>query len=131
MSKPRWLKVLHSLALEFWLPLPILGIAFWMGSGWMSDRVFSQDYQTTEQLQVNTEGAVELFLKVTVISIEAEVHRSENFTEVQVNTANSALTELRFEFPVTEFNLIEAAISQELGLSVDSVRRLVRYRIDE
>jgi hypothetical protein len=42
---------------------------------------------------------------------------------------NPLLTSLEFQFPVTEFGQVEAAISQELGLSIEEVRKLVRYRV--
>ena len=124
------LKSLSSWGWEFLLPLPLLGLAFWVGTGWASDRLLSNDYPTTEEVQADTEEVVRVSMQVTVINIEAEIHQSENFTEVQVNTVNSALTELRFEFPVTEYRAIETAIAQELGLSIEAVRSLVRYRID-
>ncbi|WP_421654880.1 hypothetical protein [Leptothermofonsia sp. ETS-13] len=32
MMRSPWLKVFRSLGLEFWLLLPVLGVAFWLGS---------------------------------------------------------------------------------------------------
>jgi hypothetical protein len=45
-----------------------------------------------------------------------------------VKTVNSALTTLLFEFPTTERDHIEAAISHELGLPRDRVQALVQYQ---
>jgi hypothetical protein len=130
MSKSKWFKLLHSLGLEFWLPIPLVGMVFWVGSSWMADRVLSNNYRIENPLQSNTHESLELYLQVKVISIEAEIHLRENFTEVQVNTADSSLTELRFEFPVIEVPSIEQAIIDKLGLSLEDVQKLVRYRID-
>lgn len=41
MLQPRWLQVLYRLGLEFWLPLPLLGLGFWTGGGLVSDQVLS------------------------------------------------------------------------------------------
>lgn len=153
MSQPQWLQVWHALrrrsrgrfdsanwrslkrqwstkGLEFWLPLPLLGIGFWIGSGWVAHQVLSYNYATTEQLKADPEEVLNLTINATILSIEAEINRRENFTEVQVNTTDTILKELRFEFPVTEIEAVEAAIIQELKLSPEIVQKLVRYRID-
>lgn len=127
MLRPQWLQTLYSLGLEFWLPLPLLGLAFWIGGGLLTDRMLSRSYDPVVQLQADTQ--LEGQPAKTVLSINVEIKRRKGFSNVKVKTANSALKELEFEFPVTEFSQVEAAISQELGLSPHHVRRLVRYQI--
>lgn len=127
MSSPRWLQKLHSLGLEFWLPLPLLGIAFWVGGGILTDKVLSRPYGTVNKLQADTQ--LEVQLSVTVLVIKAEIKKSEGFTRVQVKTTDSALKKLEFEFPVTELSGVEAKIAQELKLSREDVRKLVRYQV--
>lgn len=127
MSSPRWLQKLHSLGLEFWLPLPLLGIAFWVGGGILTDKVLSRPYGTVDKLQADTQ--LEVQLSVTVLVIKAEIKKSEGFTRVQVKTTDSALKKLEFEFPVTELSGVEAKIAQELKLSREDVRKLVRYQV--
>jgi len=51
----------------------------------------------------------------TVISINVEIKRRQGFSKSK--SRQPVLKELEFEFPVTEFSQVEAAISQELGLS--------------
>ncbi|MCJ8280156.1 MAG: hypothetical protein MJK14_09655 [Rivularia sp. ALOHA_DT_140] len=34
---PQWLKFIKSLGIEFWLPLPILGLSFWFVGGWLTE----------------------------------------------------------------------------------------------
>lgn len=128
MYRSRWLQALKSLGLEFWLPLPLLGIAFWIGGGLVTDRILSRSYDTTSVLQANTQlkgqpGKVVLLIKV-------DIKYSQGLSKVKVRTANSALKQLEFEFPVTKVSQIEAAISRELGLSPELVRKLVRYQVD-
>ena len=129
MLRHRSLQALHSLGLEFWLPLPLLGLVFWVGGGLVSDRMLSRSYGTATQLQANTQ--MEGQPSKTVLSIKVEINRRQGFSKVKVHTANSALKELEFEFPVTEFSQVEAAIGQELGLSPKHVRYLVRYHIED
>ena len=54
MHQSRWLKTLKSLGLEFWIALPLLGIAFWLGGGLVTDQILSRSYESKEQLQANT-----------------------------------------------------------------------------
>ena len=77
--------------------------------------------QTNTQMQVRS--------TVQVLGILAEIQKKSGFTKVEVNTANSILKSLEFEFPVTELSEIKAMMIQELGLSRENARMLVSYRI--
>ncbi|NJN57648.1 MAG: hypothetical protein HC879_09175 [Leptolyngbyaceae cyanobacterium SL_5_9] len=120
----RWLQ---RLGLEFWLPLPLLGVCFWVGGGLLTSQVLSRPYGTENTLQADVQ--LEVSLSVSVSLIRAVVNQDEASTLVEVKTVDSALKQLEFEFPVTELSQVEAAIAQELGLSIEEVRRLVRYEI--
>jgi cell division protein FtsX len=128
MIRPRLLQGLYSLGLEFWLPLPLLGLVFWVGSGLVTQQMLNHSYnpkaylQTDMQLQRSSR---------TVVLIKVEIKKEQGFAKVRVKTDNSALKELEFEFPATESSQIEAAIGQELGLSTEYVRKLVRYQIED
>jgi hypothetical protein len=128
MTQPRWIQALYSLGLEFWLPLPLLGLAFWIGSGLMTDHGLSRSYKAAQQLQVDTQQEGRLAKKV--LSIQVEIKKRQGFSNVKVQTVNSALKELEFEFPVTQISQIEAEISQALGLSPKLVRKLARYQVN-
>lgn len=127
MSSFRWLRALYSLGLEFWLTLPLLGFVFWFVAGVLTDQVLSRPYGTASQLEADTH--LEVHFSVTVVVIQAEIDKSQGFTKVQVLTTDSALKKLDFVFPVTDFQKVEVMIAQELGLPVESVRRLVRYQV--
>ncbi|MBE9127794.1 MULTISPECIES: hypothetical protein [unclassified Coleofasciculus] len=131
MKKPHWLQNLSRLGLEFWLPLPLIGLFFLLGTGWINHHVLSYTYKTTAQLQADYKQQIEFSASLTIRSIEAEIDRRGELTEVTVRTADSALQEMEFEFPVTEFTEVDAAIAKELGLTPESVRPLIRYRIDD
>jgi hypothetical protein len=129
MLRPQWLQGLYSLGLEFWLPLPLLGLVFWVGGGLVTQQMLSRSYNPKAYLQADMQ--LQRQRSRTVVLIKVEIRKERGFSKVKVKAANSALKELEFEFPVTEFSQIEVAIGQELGLSTDHVRKLVRYQIDE
>ncbi len=130
MRSPHWLNVLNSLGLEFWLPLPLLGLTFWVGSNLVTNQVLSRPYSTAAQLQAK-EQLLPVQISFNVLAIEAEIKPEEGFTKVEVETTNSAIKELKFEFPVTELSQAEAVIAQELKLSPEKVRGLIRYRLED
>lgn len=128
MIRPRWLQGLYSLGLEFWLPLPLLGLVFWVGSGLVTQQMLNYSYNPKAYLQADMQLQRS---SRTVVLIKVEIKKEQGFAKVRVKTANSALKELEFEFPTTEFSQIEAAIGQELGLPTEYVRKLVRYQIED
>ena len=127
MLSSRWLQTLRPLLLEFWLPLPLLGIIFWLGGNFVNSQVLSRSYSTVTKLKADTQQQVQL--PVTVLVIQAQIERSEGITKVAVKTADPELKKLEFEFPVTQVSQVEALIAQKLGLSREDVRKLVRYQI--
>ena len=128
MLESRWLRTLKSLGLEFWLTLPLLGIAFWVGGGLVTDRILSRSYESKELLQANTK--LKGKSAKVVLAIKVEINYAQGISKVRVNTANSALKQLEFEFHVTDVNQIETAISRELGLPLEQIRLLVHYQVD-
>jgi hypothetical protein len=65
------------------------------------------------------------------VSIDAEIDRSTQVSEVSIRAVGSPLEEMEFKFPVTDFAGLEQAIAQELGLPVTDIHTLIRYRINE
>jgi hypothetical protein len=110
--------------------LPLVGVLFWLATGWMSQRVLSQTHASTTQLQSAGQHKVDLSFNLTIVSIDAEINHSTQITEVSIRTIGSSLEEMEFKFPVTEFEAIEKAIAQELGLAVADIHNLIRYRVD-
>jgi hypothetical protein len=116
------------LGLEFWLPLPILAIAFWIGGGLITDRILNRSYYVTTPIQANA-PVQEQSTKV-ILSIGVEIKYHQGFSKVRVKTANSALKKLEFEFPFTEVSQIEVALSRELGLSLEQIQQTVHYQVN-
>jgi hypothetical protein len=84
---------------------------------------------SNEITTLQTHTQMQLRSTVQVLGILAEIQKKRGFTKVEVNTANSILKSLEFEFPVTELSKIKAMMIQELGLSRENARMLVSYRI--
>jgi CxxC motif-containing protein len=64
-----------------------------------------------------------------ILGILAEIDKKRGVTIVKINTANSVLKNLEFEFPVTNLRAIKTTLIQQLGLSNEDVSRFVSYRI--
>ncbi|NMG11045.1 hypothetical protein [Brasilonema sp. UFV-L1] len=124
MLQSRWFKILRFLGLEFWLPLPLLGLAFWVGSGFVMDTILLRDHQSTNPLKVETLLAKQS--PTLVLSITVQIKKHQGISRVRVKTASKAQKKLEFEFPITELSALEAAISKELRLPIDDVRKLMR-----
>lgn len=122
----RWLQ---ASGVEFWLPLPFVAIAFWLACSLLAARELSRSYTIKEKLQSDTQ--LEAKVSVNVLSINATINRTQKVTQVEVETAEPILKRLELELPTIEVERVETAISQELGLSRQDIRQLVRYKIIE
>ncbi|MBD2610886.1 MAG: hypothetical protein RMY62_018555 [Nostoc sp. ZfuVER08] len=130
MFRPPWLQFLINLGLEFWLPIPLIGLFFWLSTGLLTHQVLSYTYDTNTQIHADSKHQIQFSVSVAVMSIEAVIQRKEKLTEVKVYTADSFLKQMEFEFPVTEFAQIDAAIAQNLRLPVTAIKQVIRYRIE-
>ncbi len=128
MLRPRWLQALRFLGLEFWLLLPFLGLVFWSAGGLVTDQLLSRGYKAATRLEANPQPEAP---SKTVRAIKAEIRGYGSLSIVTVKTADSARKELEFEFVATDLGQVEAGIAQKLGLSVQQVRKLVRYRMQD
>ncbi|MCC5654754.1 hypothetical protein LC609_34295 [Nostoc sp. XA013] len=116
MSLPQLLQKLHSSKLEFLLPLPLLLIVFGFGGESLTNLLLSRSYPTGDKLLANTK-TIKVYVTANVVVTQVEIEKEQEFTEVELNTANSVLKKLIFKVPVTELNKVKATIAQELGLS--------------
>lgn len=112
------------------LLMVLIGVAFWAGSGWLTGRVLGQSGLDVSQIDTTGAEAVNVSFAVRVLSIDAEIDRNSQVTEVTVQTGGSSLQEMEFEYPLADYAEVENAISKDLGLTPVQVRRLIRYRID-
>ncbi len=111
MLQSRWFKILRSLGLEFWLPLPLLGLAFWLGCGFVMDGVLNRSHQTMRYLKVDAQLTKQP--NRTVLAITPQINKRQGISRVKVQTDSPVLKELEFEFMVTDLSQLEVSISQE------------------
>jgi hypothetical protein len=123
MQQLRFLQVLRSLGFGFWLSLPLIGLAFWLGSGFVGDRILTRSYVTKKYLSADTSSTKQVMRKIA--AIEVEILPQPGISRVNVKTDNSVLKTIVFEFPVTDRRQLEAILSQELGLPRDRVKELI------
>ncbi|MBD1914379.1 hypothetical protein H6F55_01350 [Phormidium sp. FACHB-322] len=131
-NNSRWRAIKHWLqasGAEFWLPLPFVAIAFWFGTNTLMAQELRQPQLTETRLQADTQ--LKATVSINVLLINATVNRQQGVTQVEVETTEPILKRLELELPMTNINQIEAAIAQELQLSLQDVRQLVRYEIVE
>lgn len=122
----QWLRASGA---EFWLPLPFVAIAFWFGTNILMAQELRQPQPTEMKLQADTQ--LKATVSINILLINAIINRQQGVTQVEVETTEPILKRLELELPMTNTNQIEAAIAQELQLSRQDVRQLVRYEIVE
>ncbi|MEM1254595.1 MAG: hypothetical protein AAGI69_19345 [Cyanobacteria bacterium P01_H01_bin.21] len=119
-----------KISLGFGLSVLLAGGAFWLGTGWLTKQVFGQSGPDVIQIDTTGTQTVSVAFSVRVLSIDAEIDHTLGVTEVSVRTSGSSLQEMEFEYPLTGYNEIELAIAQDLDISAETIRRLIRYRVD-
>lgn len=122
----QWLRASGA---EFWLPLPFVAIAFWFGTSLLMAQELRQPQPTETKLQADTQ--LKATVSINILLINAIINRQQGVTQVEVETTEPILKRLELELSMTDANQIEAAIAQELQLSRQDVRQLVRYEIVE
>ena len=122
-----FLQLLDRAGWEFWLPLPLIAALFWVAGNYMTAQVLSRPYDSVSKLQADNESGTKL--SVTILAMNAEIDRYRGRTIIFVRTLDSGLNSLRYEFPVVQVSQVETAIAQELEMSVETVRKLISYRI--
>ncbi len=111
------------------MPLPFVAIAFWFGTNLLMAQELRQPQPTETKLQADNQ--LKATVSINILLINAIINRRLSVTQVEVETTDPILKRLELELPITDTNQIEAAIAQELQLSLQDVRQLVRYEIVE
>ena len=128
MDRTKWWQLLRSLGLEFWLPLPLLGFAFWVVSGLVTDHSLKLANDSVESVKITPDKAQ---LSTKILFIKVTVDRDRHISQVKVKKATRVYQQQEFELATTELEQIETAVSQKLGLPLPQVRQLLRYQIQE
>jgi hypothetical protein len=124
---PRF-QFLKFLGLEFWLPLPLIGLGFWLLSGWFASQQLNLPTANIRQLKIDQN---ERSPTQQILLIRAIVDRDRGTSQIKVKQATSIYQTQAFVLPTTDSKKIEAFLSQQLKLSNEQVRQLVRYQIKD
>ena len=119
-----------KISLGFGLPMLLTGAAFWLSSGWLTRQVFGQSGPDVALIDTTVAQTVNVAFAVRVLSIDAEIDRDFQVTEVSVQIGGSSLQEMEFEYPLADYDAIEQAIAQDLNIPPETARGLIRYRLD-
>lgn len=104
-------------------------MVFWVGSSVLTAQELQRSQPTTTKLQADTQ--LKALVSVNILLINAVINRNQKMTQVKVETTESILKRVELEIATTDPNQIEVAIANELQLSRQEIRQLVRYEIIE
>ncbi|MGL5794768.1 MAG: hypothetical protein ACRC06_10235 [Waterburya sp.] len=124
MRRLQWLRFLGSLGVEFWLPLPLIGLVFWLIIQFITAQNLRLSDYSDRKLEVNQNQPSP---SGQILSIKVRVDRQSNFSQVKVKQATSVIQQQEFKIPITELARLEIAIAKKLSLSVEQVRELIYY----
>jgi CYTH domain-containing protein len=121
MRRFQWLSFL---GVEFWLPLPLVGLSFWLIIQFVTAQSLNFSSYSDRQLEVNQNQSSPTG---QILSIKVRVDRQSNSSQVQVQQTTSIIQKQEFKMPITESDRLEIAIAKKLNLSVEQVRELIYY----
>ena len=116
------------LRLEFWLPLPLLGLAFWLVSGLITDHSLRHSHQSVESYEITANEAQS---GNKILYIKVIVNRDLNTSRVKVKQATQVYQKQEFKLATADLSLIETEIAQKLGLPTKQISQLLRYQIEQ
>jgi hypothetical protein len=128
MFSNRLQRILSSLWLEFWLPLPLLGVLFWLGGNAAIDYILSRPFTTANTLKLLADPPTQINLSPASLSVKVEIDKIRELTRVEI-TLLETTEKVKFELPITETSQIEMAIAEKLELSREEVRKLTSYAL--
>lgn len=111
-----YLRKYSALKLELLLPLPLLLLAFGLSGESLTNKLLSRSYSTQDKLQADTQ-TVKIQPVINALLTAVEIEPEPEYTQIELNTANSVVKKLVFKVPATELSKVKALVAQELGLS--------------
>ncbi|WNZ27728.1 hypothetical protein HJG54_33345 [Leptolyngbya sp. NK1-12] len=108
-----------------WLALPLLGLLFWAGSSLIGQQLLNRPNPTAPALQVEPQPSP----TEQVLSIKVAIDRDRGVSQVSVRAVTSVIKQQTFEISATDARQLEAVIAQQLKLSPQQVKALIRYQV--
>ncbi|MCF2971723.1 hypothetical protein L1047_11010 [Synechococcus sp. Nb3U1] len=111
------------------MPLPLVGLSFWVGGQWITEQALSQPRPLDQPLTITSQQQATLVLDI--LAIEAEIRTNRGYTKVDVTTSSPVLRKLEYEFAELDPNEVTLNLARQLGLTTQQVERLTRYRFSD
>jgi hypothetical protein len=124
MRSIRWRRILSSLWLEFWLPLPLLGALLWFSGNEATNYLLSRPFTTDDALKLLADPPTQINLSIASLSITATINQSKGLTKVEAIAPDR---KIEFVLSTTDVRQVESAIATKLTISREDVRKLTRY----
>ncbi len=113
----------HGATLNVVWPVLLLLAIFWAGGQLVTFHILMRQYDSTLTLDANTQISPQSRNQILTIAVNTSLAGSQ----VTVSMSNQTLKQLVFEYPLVDPLEIQAAISQELGLTSAEVEDLIEY----
>ncbi|MEO0685541.1 MAG: hypothetical protein AAFY76_10995 [Cyanobacteria bacterium J06649_11] len=84
---PQWLKFIKSLGIEFWLPLPILGLSFWFVGGWLTEHALYRTSNNAALLKTTQPNYAK-----SIALIQVQINHQQGISLVTVKKRINRLT---------------------------------------
>lgn len=129
MLQSRWMQLIKYFRLEFWLSLPLLGLAFWLFCGWMTQEALINFSNENIKPEMSVKP-LDISNLHKFSSIVLEVNPQKGFsivTATQEIRGKKAKGQKRLEFKLftTDLKEIETEIAKQLELPPKEVRKLL------
>ncbi|MEM7553817.1 MAG: hypothetical protein AAF378_06910 [Cyanobacteria bacterium P01_A01_bin.84] len=118
-QRPQWLKYL---GMDFWLPLPILGLCFWLATNLVTNHIITYSAKSMVQPQLVKPKA-----PYKDISIQVKIYQGMGFCEVYVKKKTEEIERSQFKLPTTDLSTIQATISQRLNIPLEELNERMLY----
>jgi hypothetical protein len=125
MFKTDFLSLLNQLRLEFWLPLPLLGLLFWYGGDAVTQWQLQQSRNPVTPLTFNTPSTE----PIPLLKGRAKIRRQQNLTWVELVVLNPVPRTLEYYLPLMEVAAIETEIARRLNLSPAEIHGRLHYEV--
>ena len=129
MLQSRCLQLIKYFRLEFWLSVPLLGLAFWFFCGWVTQQALINFSNDDIKLEVSVKpqySSSRQFFSISVV----EINRQKGFSMVKAvkkiqGQKAIGMKKLELKLFTTDLQEIETEIAKELELSPEQVRRFL------
>lgn len=110
-----------------WLSLPLLGLLFWAGSSVIGQQLLTRSNLSVPAVQIEPQPSP----AAQVLSIKVEIDRDRGVSQVSVRAVTNVVKQQQFEVAAIDSSRVEKAIAQQLKLSPQQVKSLIRYQVKE